>query len=156
MGDLLPGLYGFDAIATGDTVRTGWAKVTPEAIDTFSDLTGDHFEIHQSDASAQRHGFAARVAHGLLILSLVEGLKSNAPAQFHTFANLGWNWTFRAPVFAHDRIRAHIAVKTKRCASPDKGLLTLAIEVENQNAEIVQRGEARLMAYRQSPKPNAL
>ena len=77
----------------------------------------------------------------------MEGLKANAPATFDTFASLGWDWTFRAPVFAYDRIRARIAVKAKRAAGPGKGLLTLAIEVENQKGEIVQLGQTRLMAY---------
>ena len=151
---LPPGLHGFDSLTIGDQLQTDWAEITPQAIDTFAALTNDRFEIHLSDEGAQAHGFPRRVAHGLLILSVIEGLKSNAPAQLNTFASLGYNWTFRAPVFANDRIRACITVKAKRNAA-DKGLLTLAIEVENQHEQIVQRGETRLMAYRQSPYPKA-
>lgn len=147
---LPPGLHGFDTINPGDEILTDWAEVTPEAIDQFAALTGDRFDIHLSDAGARTHGFPARVAHGLLILALVEGLKSSATARLNTFASLGYDWTFRAPVFAHDSIRAKITVKSKRPAA-DKGLLTLSIAVENQQGAIVQRGEQRLMAYRQSP-----
>ena len=148
---LTPGLYSFDQITPGDHLLTDWAEVTPQAIDSFAALTNDTFEIHLSDEGARRHGFPARIAHGLLILSLIEGLKSTAPARLHTFASLGYDWTFRAPVFANDRIRARITVTSKRVVSPEKGLLTLAIQVENQSAAIVQQGETRLMAYRQSP-----
>jgi acyl dehydratase len=144
------GLHSFDEIQPGDQILTDWAEVTPEAIDRFATLTNDRFEIHLSNDGAARHGFPARVAHGLLILSLIEGVKSTAAARINTFASLGYDWSFRAPVFAHDRIRARITVKAKRRAA-DKGLLTLAIEVENQGGHIVQRGESRLMAYRQSP-----
>lgn len=147
---LPPGLHSYDSLTLGDQIFTDWAEVTPEAIDSFAALTNDHFDIHLTDAGAQAHGFPHRVAHGLLILSLVEGLKSNAAARINTFASLGYDWSFRAPVFAGDSIRARINVKSKRPAA-DKGLLTLAVEVENQHGTIVQRGETRLMAYRQSP-----
>ncbi len=147
---LPPGLYNFDQVQPGDQILTDWAEVTAATIDTFAALTQDRFEIHLSDQGAQAHGFPQRVAHGLLILSLIEGLKSTAPAHFNTFASLGYDWSFRAPVFANDRVRARITVKAKRPAA-DKGLLTLSIEVENHHGATVQRGEQRLMAYCQSP-----
>lgn len=144
---LPPGLHPLDTVTPGDHLLTGWAEVTPAAIDAFAALTGDRHDIHLTDEAARRHGFPARVAHGLLVLSLVEGLKSGAPAQLDTFAALGWDCTFRAPVFAGDRIRAQVRVKAMRRTGPGKGLVTLSIEVENQKAEIVQRGEARLIGY---------
>jgi acyl dehydratase len=116
-------------------------------------MTGDAFEIHLSDEGAARHGFRARVAHGLLVLSLIEGLKSRDPVQFDTFAALGWDWSLRAPVYAGDHIRARIAVKDKRVAAPDKGVLTLEIIVETQDLQVVQRGTARYMAYRARQSP---
>lgn len=149
MAWLAPGLHHFDAVTLGDQVQTAWAEVTPEAITAFATLTGDNFEIHLSDLGAQRHRFPARVAHGLLILSLVEGLKAQTEARFDTFAALGWDVSFRAPVFAGDRIRALFIVKAKRGAGPGKGLLTLSVAVENQTAADVLRGETRLMATRQ-------
>jgi len=150
---LPPGLYRFDQVQPGDCLLTDWAKVTPQAIDAFAALTQDRFAIHLSDEGARAHGFDRRVAHGLLILSLVEGLKATAPAQFATFASLGWDWAFRAPVFANDSIRALVTVAAKRAAGPHRGLLTLAVSVENQNGQIVQQGQTRLMAHRASPAP---
>ena len=149
---LQPGFYSFDQLQIGDEWVTGWAAVTPQSIDAFAELTGDRFAIHLSDAGARAHGFDRRVAHGLLILSLVEGLKSTAPAQLDTFASLGWEWGFRAPVFAGDKIRATVTVAAKRAAGADKGMLTLSVSVENQDGQIVQQGQTRLMAKR-APKP---
>ena len=99
-----PGLYGLDRLRIGDRIETGRCDVTAERIDAFAALTGDRFEIHMDDAAARRHGFAARVAHGLLVLSLVDGLKNQARARFDAIASLGWEWQFRAPVLAGDRI----------------------------------------------------
>lgn len=145
------GLHSFDRLQPGDTLLTDWVQVSPQVIDAFAALTHDHFAIHLSDEAARAHGFDRRVAHGLLVLSLVEGLKSSAPAQLDTFASLGWEWSFRAPVFAHDNIRAQVTVASKRTASHHKGVLTLAIRVENQHGQIVQHGQTRLMAKRQQP-----
>jgi acyl dehydratase len=148
---LAAGIYTFDQVQVGDCLLTDWAKVTPQAIDSFAALTQDRFAIHLSDEGARAHGFDRRVAHGLLILSLVEGLKSTAPAQLDTFASLGWEWTFRAPVFAGDSIRATVTVTAKRAAGAGKGMLTLSVSVENQDGAVVQHGQTRLMARRAPP-----
>ena len=113
---LAAGVYGFDALAVGDRVQTGEGEVTAEAISAFADLTGDRFAIHMDDAAAKALGFPARVAHGLLVLSLVDGLKNQAQAQFRAVASLGWDWTFAQPVFIGDVISAEITVLEKNLA----------------------------------------
>ena len=147
--DLGAGLHGYDAVELGDRIVTGSRQVTRDLIAAFGDLTLDHFEIHESDAGAARHGFAAQVAHGLLVLSLIDGLKNQSAAQFHAMASLGWDWEFRKPVYAQDTIRAEMEVTGKRPTSkPDRAVLTIKVSVFNQHGAIVQRGTNRLMAYR--------
>ncbi|MGV8987207.1 MAG: MaoC family dehydratase [Cypionkella sp.] len=146
---LPPGTYGFDDVALSDRIETAALTVTPAMIDAFCDLTGDRFEIHLSDAAAQRHGFAARVAHGLLVLSLLDGLKNQCPAQFRAIASLGWEWSFRAPVLANDTLSASFTVNEKRPTSrPDRGILRLEVVSMNQRGAVVQRGHNLLMVYR--------
>ena len=154
--DLPPGLHDFDAAQIGDRIETGSVVVTATAIAAFAALTGDRFEIHLSDAGAQRHGFARQVAHGLLVLSLVDGLKNQCPAQFKALASLGWDWDFRKPVFVGDVIRAVLVVAGKRPSSnPARGVLTLGFQVLNQREEVVQKGRNRLMAYRRIAEPES-
>lgn len=145
---LPPGLHGHDAVAPGDHVETAEVEVTPALIDAFAALTGDRFEIHMSVEGARRLGFADRVAHGLLILSLIDGLKNQAPAQFRAVASLGWDWSFRRPVLAGDRIRARFTVAERRTTSrPDRGILALDVAVL-RGAETVQSGRNLLMVER--------
>lgn len=144
------GIYTYNQVLVGDGWLTDWAKVTPQVIAAFADLTQDRYAIHLSDEGARAHGFDRRVAHGLLILSLVEGLKSTAAVQMPTFASLGWEWSFRAPVYAGDSIRASITVAAKRAAGAQRGMLTLFVSVENQDGAVVQQGQTRLMANRTS------
>ncbi len=143
------GRYGFDAVSPGDFLETGRITVTAEVIDAFAEMTGDRFEIHMEDAAARKHGFPGRVAHGLLVLSLIDGLKNQAPAQFDAIASLGWDWSFARPVFIGDAIGAKITVADKReTRKPDRGILKLDFDVTNQDGETVQRGVNRLMVYR--------
>jgi 3-hydroxybutyryl-CoA dehydratase len=149
---LQAGLHFADQVNLGDWITTEPRQITPQMIADFAALTGDAFEIHLSDAGAQRHGFAAQVAHGLLVLALVEGMKATATAQLASFAALGWEWTFGAPVLAHDTITARIEIAAKRAAGPGKSLLTLNLSVANQRGQVVQQGQQRVMAYRARPQ----
>lgn len=145
---LEPGRYGLTDLLVEDVIETGRRKVCVAEIDAFAEMTGDRFEIHMNRVAAQKHGFRDRVAHGLLVLSLVDGLKNQAPAQFAAIASLGWDWGFAAPVFAGDEIAATITVKALRSTSDGKrGIATLDFDVRNQHGETVQRGINRLMIY---------
>ena len=107
---IAPGSYGLDDLRVGDWWVTGRREVTAALIDDFADLSGDHFEIHMSDAAARALGFPARVAHGLLVLSVIDGLKNTAAIELRAVASLGWDWSFRQPVFAGTTVGARITV----------------------------------------------
>ena len=143
-----PGRYRLRQLRPGDRIDAGQRQVTAGLIDAFAEMSGDRFEIHVSAEAARRHGFDDRVAHGLLVLSLVDGLKNGAPAQFDAIASLGWDWRFAAPVLADDTIAVAITVTALRPTSDGKrGIMTLTFEVTNQRGETVQTGENRLMIY---------
>lgn len=146
--ELPEGTYGYSALTVGDRITTDHQQVTEAMIDQFADLTGDRFEIHMTDAAAARHGFAARVAHGLLVLSLVDGLKNKAAAQFKAQASLGWTWTFKAPVLAGDTIGVRIRVESMApTGSANRAVVGLRFDVTNQHDLIVQQGDNKLMVY---------
>lgn len=145
---LPPGLHPYGSLQIGDWFDTDIAHITRQMILNFADLTGDHFQIHLSDSGAQAHGLPAQVAHGLLILSLVEGLKSRSLIQMNSFAALGWEWQFVTPVLAGDTIRCRITLLEKRKAGPRAGLLRLDVQVFNQRGQMVQQGQTRIMARR--------
>ena len=147
--ELSPGHHGADTLLPGDRIDCGTIAVTTAMIDAFADLTGDRFEIHMSDKAARQHGFKARVAHGLLVLSLVDGLKNQAPAQLKARASRGWDWQFRAPVLAGDTISVRLVIDDiTQAKSQDQAILTLSFTVTNQDGILVQKGSNSLLAYR--------
>lgn len=148
---LAPGRYFYEDVEAGDVIETGCLTVTTDHIDRFADLTGDRFEIHMSEEGAAKHGFPRRVAHGLLILSLVDGLKNQAEAQFAAVASLGWEWKFAAPVLPGDEIRARMTVTGKReTKRDDRGILAIAFDVVNGDGKTVQSGVNMLMVLRRA------
>jgi acyl dehydratase len=143
---LPPGTHGLTALRIADRVETAEVTVTGEAIDRFADLSGDRFALHMDDAAARALGFPARAAHGLLVLSLIDGLKNQAPAQFDAVASLGWDIRFRAPVLVGDRLRAVFAVESKRLTGDgSRGIAVLSLEARNQRNDVVQAGHTTLM-----------
>ncbi|GAB5375961.1 MAG: MaoC family dehydratase [Acuticoccus sp.] len=148
MRRLQPGRYRFDDVEVGDIVETPSRTLTAADIDAFAALTGDRFEIHMDDEAARRHGFPARVAHGLLVVSIIDGLKNAAPAQFEALASLEWTFAFRNPIFAGDTLAVEVSVAEKRTVSnPARGILGLAFDVLREG-DVVQRGRNLLMVYR--------
>lgn len=143
--DLTPGEYFYEDLAVGDRFETGAIIVTEAHIVGFAGLSGDFFDIHMDDEFARQHGFPGRLAHGLLGLALADGLKNRSPVRIRAIASLGWNWRFRGPILAGDRIRASVRVAGLRLSSKRQHLLTLAFEVFNQGGTVVQDGETMLL-----------
>ncbi|WP_345817376.1 MaoC/PaaZ C-terminal domain-containing protein (plasmid) [Paraburkholderia sp. PREW-6R] len=143
---LKPGLYGLNDIETGDYYLTAGVTVTETHVVNFAGVSGDHYDIHVDDVAAQEAGFPGRIAHGLLGLSLADGLKTRCPVLLKGLATLGWNWSFRAPLMIGDRIHVDIEVIGKRLTRrPDRGIATLRLKVLNQRGDVVQEGETLMM-----------
>ena len=149
---LAPGEYRFEDLRVGDHYDTGHIVVTEAHIVGFAGLSGDFFDLHVDDEFAQAQGFPARVAHGLLGLAMADGLKNRSAVRIVVIASLGWNWRFKGPILAGDRIGVHVAVHAKRLNSKaDRGILTLGFTVRNQRDEVVQEGETTLITPLQLP-----
>jgi acyl dehydratase len=143
---LVPGEYGFNDLQIGDTYQTGGVTVTEAHVVGFAGLSGDLFDLHMDDEFAQAAGFPGRIAHGLLGLSLADGLKTRCTVRLKGVATLSWNWTFRAPLFIGDRIHVEVRIQEKRVTKrSDRGIVTLAMKVVNGRKEVVQEGETLLL-----------
>jgi acyl dehydratase len=133
-------------IHPGLEYRTPGIVVTEAHIVGFAGLSGDFFDVHMDDEFARSVGFEGRVAHGLLCLALVDGLKNRSTVIFDAVASLEWTYRFRKPVFPGDRLQGRIRViEARPTRRPDRGIVRLSVEVINQDGEVVQEGENTLM-----------
>ncbi|MGC4051991.1 MAG: MaoC family dehydratase [Paludibaculum sp.] len=136
----------YEDAEVGLTFDTGGLLVTDSHIVQFAGLSGDFFDLHMDDEFARSLGFPGRVAHGLLGLILVDGLKNRAEQRFAAVASLSWQWNFRKPLYPSDRITGRLTVADKRLTKRgDRGILTLKVEVRNAAGEVLQDGTNLLM-----------
>jgi acyl dehydratase len=143
-----PGRF-YDDITVGDEQLTPRVTVTEGHVQTYAGLTGDFSELHVDEIYAADTEFGGRIAHGLLGLSLTDGLKVRS-GFFRTGVSLGWSWNFRAPIRIGDTLQVRFRVEHAResRSRPHMGVITVVVTLLNQRAEVVGDGEHRLMVPR--------
>ena len=130
----------------GDEYETPGIVVTEAHIVAFAGIGGDFFEVHMDDSYAKSVGFPGRVAHGILGLALVDGLKNRSDFRIDAVASLEWQYRFMAPICAGDRIHARIRIlDARRTTDGRRGVVRLAIDVLNQHETMVQHGVNTLL-----------
>ncbi|MEN9609863.1 MAG: hypothetical protein RLZZ628_677 [Bacteroidota bacterium] len=137
----------WDDVETGDECVSPEMQVTSEMIMTYADLTGDFTPVHTDEAYAKTTPFGTRVAHGLLGLSIADGLKTTSSLRFVPGMSLGWEWKFVAPLRVNDTVRVQFKVGEKRLSKSRLGwgIVILPTILINQRNEIVQSGAHRLL-----------
>lgn len=145
---MLPGRF-YEDIPVGDEQLTPRVTVTESHVLAYAGVSGDFSALHLDETYAAGTEFGGRIAHGLMGLSLADGLKVQS-GYFRTGIALGWSWNFRGPVRIGDtlQVRFRIAEARTSRSKPGMGIVTVAVELLNQRGEIVQEGEHRLMVPR--------
>jgi acyl dehydratase len=140
----------WDDAKEGDEGVSPTFTVTEQHINTYADLTGDHTPVHVDEEYAKTTPFGTRVAHGLLGLSIADGLKTQSDYRFLPGMSLGWTWDFVGPIKIGDTLHVKFRVTGMRASKsrPDWGIVVLPSELINQRGEVVQKGEHRLMISR--------
>lgn len=130
----------YEDVEVGAAFATGPHAVSEADIARFGDLTHDHHPLHIDRGYARSRGFAGVIAHGLLGLSLIEGLKTGLGLyENSSIASLGWDQVrFLRPVFAGDEVHVSFRFVDKRMAKRgDRGVVTEALKLMNQRGECV-------------------
>lgn len=142
----------FDEIEIGEEFETPGVTVTDWHVMQFAGVSMDFFELHTNEEAAKKTDYGRRVAHGLLGLAMTDGLKNRSDFHIHAMASLHWSWDFTGPIFIDDTVTAHLRVAEKRASrsKPDRGVVTLELELRNQRNEVVQKGFNRLMVKRRT------
>lgn len=145
---MLPGNF-YDDIQVGDERATPRVTVTESHVLGYAGVTGDFSPLHMDAVYAETTHFGERVAHGLMGLSLTDGLKVQS-AFFQDGIALGWNWNFKGPIKIGDTVQARFRITEMRVSKsrPELGIVVMAIELVNQHGTVVQDGEHRLMVPR--------
>src|SRR5690349_5703967 len=105
----------FEDYVVGDEFATPARIVTDQDVRNFADLTGDHHRLHLDPDFGRESLFGEQVAHGLLGLSLVNGLAYDSVIDSdYVLAFLGLSWRFAAPTRLGDALHAVIKIAETR------------------------------------------
>jgi 3-hydroxybutyryl-CoA dehydratase len=136
------GLY-FEEFEVGHSAFSPGRTVTEADIVFFAALSGDWNPIHTDALFAERETFGQRVAHGLLLMSIAQGLVMRLGVLEGTavaFREIE-RWKFSLPVFIGDTVRVRATVtETKPMRRLGAGLVRLKLEILNQDDKVVQSG----------------
>jgi acyl dehydratase len=142
----------FEDFEIGQERLTPGRTITEVEINNFAGVTGDFSQVHTDEEFCKKTEFGTRIAHGLLILSVVAGLKWRTNyTQGTGVASLGWNnCRFIKPVMIGDTIRGRWCATEKResKSKPGMGIVTEQVEAINQRREVVMSAEHTIMVRR--------
>lgn len=140
----------WDDAQVGDECTSPSYTFTAARLDAYAELTGDFTPVHVDEAYAKASHFGCRVAHGLMGLSVADGLKTQSEYRFLPGMSLGWTWDFLLPIKINDTLHVKFRVASMRPSKskPGWGIVVLPAELINQAGQVVQKGEHRLMVPR--------
>jgi acyl dehydratase len=123
--------------------------IRKQDIMAFAGLSGDFSPLHTDDEWVRKNTpFSSRIAHGALVFSISQGLRTPVIDDIAVLAFLGFERTLVGPVYPGDTITARWTVSQVRRSrsSPDRGIACLQVAVVNQDGTIVQRGSDTYLA----------
>ena len=140
-------------ITAGESFTTARRTVTEADMMAFAGVTGDFNPLHTDEVFAREESpFGTRIVHGPLILGISFGLRS-VRDNWRVLALVECRRRFLAPVFPGDTVHGRYTVEAVResASRPTAGFVTLALQILNQNDEVVQEGTDVLMVATERP-----
>jgi len=140
----------YDDLAPGDRFVTAGRTLTEADIVNFAGLSGDYNQLHTDAEFASQAPHGKRIAHGLLVLSIMSGLSTRLPLNrlmeksILGLAGLQARWL--RPVFIGDTVHVVVEVVSKEPGrKPGRGTVVFKRSALNQKGETVLETEWRIV-----------
>ncbi len=132
----------FEDVRVGEEYTSPGRTVTEADIVIFAGLSGDYNVLHTDAEHMKSSLFGERIAHGLLGLSIQQGLLDRVVTAQVSGPLAAVKWKFKGPIKIGDTIHVEARVTSARAGEEAGwGLVTVARRVVNQRGEVVQEGE---------------
>jgi acyl dehydratase len=143
----------FEELREGEEFRSPTRTIAESDLYIFGGLTWDLTEFHYSTEAAKGTVFGQRVAHGMLIVSIANGLYNRIGVTDKTgLALMGIEWRFLRPAFIGDTVQLVASVEKKReTDKQDRGLVHWAVRMINQRGEVLCQGQMIRLVSRRPP-----
>jgi acyl dehydratase len=142
INDLSERRFFWEDLSVGFSYETGSRTVTETDIVAFAAFSDDYNPIHVDAEFAKASPFGQRIAHGMLVASIVSGLNTrtvvNAMLVPTLLGLLEVKATFPKPTFIGDTLKVLIEVSDlKETSKLDRGLVRFKRSAVNQRGETV-------------------
>ncbi|MCH8010182.1 MAG: MaoC family dehydratase [Chloroflexi bacterium] len=115
--------------------------VDEEMVRKYAEITGDYNPLHFDAEFAAHTRFGRLMAQGGIATGMLHALVAmEMPGPGSVF--MRQSWTFPAPVYIGDTLRAEATVKSVRAK---RNMAELEFEVKNQDGTVVLNGEALIL-----------
>lgn len=138
----------YDQLTVGDVFAgTRGRTVTEADIALFSAVSGDWSPLHNDAAFAAEGPFGTRIAHGLLLISMMTGMapiSGQAVVALYGFDRI----RFVHPVMLGDTITYTSRVAKLRPKEDGRGVVDLDFEICNQRQTLCVAGTINILLHR--------
>jgi len=122
-----------------DFGASSWFDVTQSMIDSFADVTEDHYFLHLDPVRAGATPLGSTIAHGMLTLSLIPAM-SYQVCPFIEGARYPLNYGFNrvrfvAPVRVNSRVRGRFVLRQAELSGSNQRQVLYDTTVEIEGAE---------------------
>jgi len=133
-------------LEVGHSFESAGRTITESDIVNFACLSGDFNRLHVDHEYASATPFGQRIAHGLLVLSVLSGLTTQSSGyrqlEPHVLALIDINCRFPKPTFIGDTIVVRVTVTEKAGQyRPGKDKVVFRREAINQRGEVVVQAD---------------
>ena len=123
----------YEEIKEGDVFTSPKREITAADIDAFAELTGDNNEIHTSEEYAKNSRFGTRIAHGMLVMGIANGMYVRMGIFKNSVLMEIKEWKLMRPVKLGDVIYLKLTIESKRQTKrPGFGICEMKYEILNK------------------------
>ncbi|NMK46325.1 MaoC/PaaZ C-terminal domain-containing protein [Achromobacter sp. Bel] len=142
----LPPPTSLPSLEVGHCFESAGRTITESDIVNFACLSGDFNRLHVDHEYARTTPFGQRIAHGLLVLSVLSGLTTQSSGyrqlEPYVLALIDINCRFPKPTFIGDTIVVRVTVTEKtEQYRPGKDKVVFRREAVNQRGEVVVQAD---------------
>jgi acyl dehydratase len=143
----------FEDLQIGAGFDSPTRTITEADVVNFACLSADFNRLHVDAEYARDAVFGQRIAHGLLVLSVMSGLVTRMLLNQHLEPSLlgllDIHCRFPKPTFIGDTLRARVeVVEKKETSRADRGVVAFRRQGINQRNEVVVEGLWKLLVRR--------
>ncbi|MBR6444478.1 MAG: MaoC family dehydratase N-terminal domain-containing protein [Firmicutes bacterium] len=131
----------YEEVKEGDVFTSPKREITEDDINAFAELTGDNNEIHTSEEYAKETRFGTRIAHGLLVMGIANGMYVRMGIFRNSVMMEIKEWKLIRPVKLGDVIYLRLTIGPKRPTKrPGFGICEMKYEILNQDEDTAAEG----------------